>query len=115
LDESLIKALDFANYRATIETQRKNIKKRYKSMCTFHYNNGMYTVNKELISFVSALLNSDTKSAVVLDEKDIPIDIANLVEFQQQIVEIYNKATNEYLSGYLKLSRARDIKKAMNW
>ena len=42
MDERLEKALEFSNYRATIETQKKNLQMRVETQQTVHYNGGSF-------------------------------------------------------------------------
>lgn len=115
MDERLERALEFSNYRITIENQRTNIKRRFETMLVVHYENGAFRATAELISFVDTLQRTDNNSAVILDSKDNPIEIQDLKEFQSKLIESYHQATNEYLNEYRKLARARNIKSAMNW
>ena len=115
MDERLERALEFSNYRITIENQRANIKRRYDTMIVVHHNNGSFKADSETISFVSALIQAKTKSAVILDQKGNPIEIEDLKVFLDGLIEAYHQATNEFLGEHKKLARARNIKKAMNW
>jgi len=115
MDERLERALEFSNYRITIENQRANLKRRYETMMVVHYANASFRADSDTIAFVGALIQAKTKSAVILDQKGNPTEIEDLKEFQKELIEAYHKATNEYLSEHRKLARARNIKKAMNW
>ena len=84
-------------------------------MMIVHHNNGAFRADSETISFVAALMQSKTKTAIILDQKGNPIEIEDLKLFQAALIEAYHLATNEYISEHRKLARARNIKKAMNW
>jgi len=115
MDERLEKALAFSNYRITIENQRRAIMRRFETMLVVHYQNGMFLADKETIAFVEALLRSGNKDAIVLDQKNIPVDITNLEDFLKTLTTKYFEAVNEYSTEYKKLAKARNVKKAMNW
>ena len=115
MDERLEKALAFSNYRATIENRRKALRRRFDAMMVVHHNNGMFVSNQETIAFVDALLRGGHRDAVVIDTRMTPIHVADLQAFYVQLMENYFAATNEYAAESTKLSKARDVKKAMNW
>lgn len=115
MDDRLERALEFSNYRLTIENQRASIKRRFETMLIVHYANGAFCADAKTIGLVNALKQNKNNTAVILDMQDIPIEIENLEEFQNILIEAYHRATNEYLAEYRKLARARNIKKAMNW
>ena len=114
MDERLEKALAFSNYRVTIDNRKKAIKRRYETMSVVYYKDGVFVADPHTISFVTAL-SIDNESAVILDEKDRPIDVDDLLAFKQQLLETYHTAINEYSSEMKKLAKARDVKKAMDW
>ena len=115
MDERLEKALEFSNYRVTIENQRANLKRRFEAMLVVHHENASFTANAETIAFVKALIDSGNTEAVILDSKESPVEIDELEKFLETLIETYHRATNEYIVESRKLARARNIKKAMNW
>ena len=54
MDERLEKALEFSNYRMTIENQKKNLKTRVDTLQTFMYAKGTWKADQPLISFVQS-------------------------------------------------------------
>lgn len=115
MDERLERALEFANYRITIENQKATAQRRLNTMLVFHYNNGVFSADSTTISFVAALIAAGIQTSIVLDNKNNPIEIENLKEFQDQLISTYHIALNEYATEHQKLARARNIKKAMDW
>lgn len=115
MDERLEKALAFSNYHTTLENRRKALLRRFESMLILTYENGMFSANQELISFVDALLNNDVKTVSILDVKNNPIEIQNLNEFQILLIDTYTMAMNEYSSECKKINTARNVKKIMDW
>ena len=115
MDERLEKALEFSNYRLTIENQKKNLKTRVENLKTFMYERGTFKADQQLISFLQSLLSSKYEQAVVVDSMGTPIMIYNLHEFKMLTLEKYNAAMNEFLIESNKLAKARNIKKVMDW
>lgn len=110
MDERLSKALDFSNYMVTLNNQRRALKEKFDSECVFYQNGGSFTVCKELITFVKALIDTGNDSEVVLiDDNDFPIEIEDLNEFLEQVLNIYFTASNSYYTEYQKLKNNRTI------
>lgn len=114
MDERLQKALDFANFRVSLQNQRENLKLKLKEHLTYSVNGGTFSIDSNLISFVSVLLQK-TEEAVLLDQNEIPIFIENLEEFYNEILSRYINATNEYHDEYEKLKKSRTVGKVVNW
>jgi hypothetical protein len=110
MDERLSKALDFSNYMITLNNQRRALKATFFADCVFYQNGGTFTVTKELINFTKVLIDTGNDSDVVLiDDNDIPVEIADLNEFLKQITTIYFTATNRYYTEYQKLVKNRTV------
>lgn len=115
MDERLEKALAFSKYRTTIENRRKALKRRFETMLVVHINNGMFRADETTINFVTTLINEKHKDAILMDTKVNPIEIDNLAEFKESLLNTYFVAINEYSAEMKKLSKARNVKKAMDW
>ena len=115
MDESLAKALEFSNYRSTIENQKRNLRSRVDSLQTITYNNGTFIADKSTISFVSTLVNLGNTEIIIVDERKNPIEILDPGDFLTTLVEAYNSSMNEFLAESKKLAKARSIKKIMDW
>tara|TARA_B100000902_G_scaffold36868_2_gene44081 strand:+ start:28682 stop:29029 length:348 start_codon:yes stop_codon:yes gene_type:complete len=115
MDERLAKALEFSNYRSTIENQKRNLRSRVDSLQTITYNNGSFKANKETISFVSTLIDLGNDEIVIVDERSNPIEINDPKDFLTTLVEAYMASMNEFLAESKKLAKARSIKKIMDW
>jgi hypothetical protein len=115
MDERLEKALDFANYRATLANQKRNIISRMKVLQKIHYNNGSFEADKETISFVKCLVDLGKTSAILLDTKDNAIEIENLNDLLETLVSAYIDSMTEYKIQIDKVNKARNIKKIMDW
>jgi hypothetical protein len=72
MDDRLEKALEFSNYRMTIENQKKNLKIRMETQQTFMYKKGTWRADQLLISFVQSLLDNEFQHAVIQDSRNTP-------------------------------------------
>ena len=109
MEDALTKALEFANFSATLNTQKTILKNQYKDNCTLYFKGGKFTVSMTLFSFVSDLLSHNVESTVIVDDNDTPIEIDNVQEFFDLVKNKYVTASNIYLSEYKKLTSQRSI------
>ena len=115
MDERLAKALEFSNYRATIENQKRNLRSRVDTVQTITYNNGTFKADKSTISFIKSLVDLKQSNVIAVDERNNPIEISDPNEFLITLIEAYNSSMNEFLAESKKLAKARNIKKIMDW
>lgn len=115
MDERLEKALEFANYRTTLSNQKRNIRSRMQVLQAVHYNSGSFYADERTIGFINALVAVGKTDAIVIDTKDNPVEVTDLLEFRDLLVSAYTEATNEYKVQMDKVKRARNIKKIMDW
>lgn len=110
-DERLTRALEFSNYRITLANQRKNLQHKLAASLRFAFNGGIFHVDQTLIGFLHAI---ELKSAVLLDVNQNPIDVQDVMEFKRQAIEIYHRATNEFMKDYRELQKARTVKRLVD-
>jgi hypothetical protein len=110
MEERLAKALEFANYRVTLNNQLKKVKVRAEGMLIFSKNGGNFTINRELICFLDYLTRSDLKEATLLDDNNNPIHIDDIQAFLKDITTRYFEVTNDYLKEYQTIRKARNVK-----
>lgn len=110
IDQRLNDAISTANYRVTLTNQKNNIVLKLQRSLTYSIGGGTFTINRELISFIAALLSQDAFSAVLLDNNNNPVDIEDLKEFMNHILNIYHEASFTYMAEYRELSKARTVK-----
>ena len=115
MDERLQKALEFSNYTATINNQKRNIKNRFDQLRLVHHAGGTFVANQETISFVKTMLGMNHTSGVLVDSKDNPINIKSFSELLEKLTDAYFSATTEYEAEYAKIRKSRNIKTAMDW
>lgn len=111
MDEKLRAALEFSNYRLTLNNQKQNLKMRMQTMLTISHGGNMFTAKLELINFVKQLIDLGIKEQVVLDDNENPVIITDLVDFHSKLMSTYNAALTEYYIENEKLKKMRDTKK----
>jgi len=115
MDDRLSKALEFSNYRITIENQKKALKARVSTLQTFMHQEGVWTADLATISFIHTLISSGETSSIIQDTRGNPVQVDDLAEFLKLLISTYNMAMNELSVEFNKLSKARNIKKLMDW
>jgi len=115
MDERLQKALDFSNYTATINNQKRNIKNRFEQLQLVHHAGGTFVANQETISFVKTMIDLGHTSGVIIDVRDNPINIKSFQELIEKLTDAYFSATTEYEAEYAKIRKSRNIKSMMDW
>lgn len=113
MSAKLTKALEFANYRATLNNQQQVLKSKTQSLLSYSINGGTFTINRELLTFCKLLLDDNKKQAVLLDIYDNPIQV-DLREFYDEILSRYFEVTNDYYAEYEKLRKARKVHKIVD-
>lgn len=113
MSAKLTKALEFANYRVTLNNQQQVLKARTQSLLSYSVNGGTFTIDRELITFCKLLLDSKKKQAVILDIYDNPIQV-ELKEFYDEIISRYFEVTNDYYTEYEALRKARKVHKVVD-
>src|SRR5690242_16000300 len=98
-DDRLMKALEHANYKATIVQQRENLKLRYANALLHAHNGGLFTVTPALLALVDLAVRHGQSEMVLIDDKTLPIKIADPAAFLDDILSVYAEANNEYLVG----------------
>lgn len=88
------------------ELAKQNLKVTMNSRLVASYNGGVFTVTKELISFLNAW-NSDTIH--LLDDYEVPIEI-NTDELLKICKQKYQEIMNEWHIQYEDQSRIRTAK-----
>jgi len=106
-------ALDFANYRVTLNTQHNAIKAKVENLLSYSINGGTFTIDRALISFCKIYIDQDCTELVLLDIYNNPI-LVDLEDFYNEIVSRYFEATNDYHKEYEKLRKARKVHKVLD-
>jgi hypothetical protein len=109
VDERLEKAFQTANYMTTLSNQRKVILEEFQQSLIHYFQGASFTVDRNLITFISTLVARETTVSVVLDDNNIPVEIPDLKVFLDEIISIYFSATNEYLVKYNQIRSKRRV------
>jgi hypothetical protein len=116
VDERLKKALDISNYMVTLNNQKTLMKEKFYENLIYFDSGSQFSVTQNLITFVKLLLESGYDTDVVLiDDHDLPVKINNLENFYQNILDVYFKAANAYMTEYEFIKRSRTIEKLINY
>jgi hypothetical protein len=114
VDERLEKAFQTANYMATLGNLRKTALEEYNQGLIYYLQGSSFTVSRELIVFVHTLIELGNTESIILDDNRIPLKILNLQEFLDNMLSVYNEATNEYLAKYADLRSKRRVGDLVN-
>jgi hypothetical protein len=109
MDKKLEEALEFSNYRLTINNQKQNLKLRMHTMCVVGFANSIFSATTELISFVKLIIDSGNTQYVFLDSNENPVLVTELPEFYSRILGAYTSAINEYYTELVKLNQVRSV------
>lgn len=111
MDKKLEEALDFSNFRFTLNTRKQNLKLRMKSMLTVGYNNTIFTASIELINFSKLIIDSGNEQFVFMDDTENPVMIKDVKDFHARLVGAYTNAVNEFYIENEKIKKLRSTKK----
>ena len=109
MDERLKKALDYSNFMITLTNQKRILLEQYNNDLIYYFNSGQFTVSQQLVSFCQSLLSLKQTETVLVDDSGLPVEIENLEDFTKNILNVYFKASNRYLTEYTKLKKNRTV------
>ena len=109
MDEALEKALDFSNFTATLNTQKRILHEKYLDELVMYSDNGKFTITKELLNFVSMISNDKIIKTVLVDDNNTPIQVNDVTDFLAKATQKYTDATNKYLDEYKIISTKRSV------
>ena len=114
MDERLKKALDVANLMVTFNSQRDLIKQEFKENCFYHEEGHRFTIDRELINFLSTIEHRGyLEDFVITDDFENPYMIPDVKEFLDKILNQYIESANNYYHKFVKLKSTRSIEKIM--
>jgi hypothetical protein len=114
MTSKLTKALEFANYRLTLNVQHNALRSKVQTLLSYSTNGGTFEISQMLISFVQTLITQGHTKAVLLDVYNNPIEIVGLDDFLDEILSRYFEATNEYHAEYSKIKKSRKVHKLVD-
>jgi hypothetical protein len=109
----LTQALEFANYRVTLNNQQAALRAKTQSLLSYSVNGGTFTIDRTLINFCKLLLDEQQPSAVLLDIYNNPI-LVEVKPFYDEILSRYFEVTNDYYAEYEKLRKSRKVHKVLD-
>ena len=115
MDERLEKALDFSNYMLTLTNQTRLLAEKYQEELIYFYNGSQFTITRELITFVSAMISAEQDEVVITDDNSIPCLVEEISKFYEEIINKYMAASNEYHTAYLNLKSSRRVEKLVDY
>jgi hypothetical protein len=115
MQEQFKNALEFANYQQTFSIQRKTLKEKIEAKLTYGFNNGLFRIDQNLLTFVDLLCTKGrTAGVVILDVNENPVLIDDLEKFKDEIFSRYFETTNEYFEQYQTLKKSRSVEKLLD-
>lgn len=113
MSTKLTKALEFANYRVTLNNQQEALKAKTQSLLSYSVNGGTFTIDRTLIAFCKIMLDGGDTETILLDIYNNPIQV-ELESFLEEIISRYHEVTNDYYVEYQKLRQARKVHKVLD-
>jgi len=116
MDERLEKALEFSNYMVTLNNQKRLLNEKYQEDLLYFHAGCQFTVTKELVTFVSMLVDKDqTDNVVLIDDNGIPCLVSDIEDFLSDIMDTYFSASNEFHSKYIDLKKKRSVEALVDY
>lgn len=113
MNTRLSKALEFANYRITLNNQLATLRAKTQSLLSYSVNGGTFSIDLPLLTFCKQMLDQEKTELVLLDNYQNPIRV-DLAEFYDEISSRYFEVTNDYHAEYEKLKKARQVSKILD-
>lgn len=114
MEERLKQALDFVNFRQTLNNQLQKAKIRAEGSLIYAHNGGKFTINSELICFLDYLNREGFHEAVLLDDNKSPVQVSDTKEFLTKITSRYFEVTNDLLQETLSIKKQRNVKSILD-
>ena len=114
MEERLEKALEFVNYRQTLNNQLHKIKIRAEGLLMLAKNGGNFIVGQDLICFLDYLTRTGIAEANILDSNNIPVQIVDVPEFLKEVTRRYFGVTDDYLREYTSIRKLRNVKSILD-
>ena len=111
MDERLEKALDFSNYMLTLSNQKRLLSEKYQQDLIHFYSGSQFTITRELITFVSGMVDAEQDEVVIIDDNSIPCMVSDISDFHINILNKYATASNDYYTEYASLKTNRSVEK----
>ena len=114
MEERLQQALDFANYKQTLNNQLQKLRLKTEGMFMIGESGGQFTVNQELINFLDYTVRSGYTEVVLLDNKKSPVRITDTTAFLKKVANRYFEVTNDYFREAQSIKKSRTVKSILD-
>ena len=108
MDKRLEKALEFSNFNVTLNNQKRILNEKYQEDLIYYHNGSKFTVDPELINFVSYMATSNQDSLILIDDNSQPVEVTP-TDFLVEIKNVYFTASNRFHTEYNKLIKNRKV------
>ena len=101
MDNSIIESLEHANKMRVFNNQLRLLKEKYLERNIYFTIGHQFTINLQLINYCITLKNQNKiKDVIMLDDYDLPVRIADLEIFYNNIMDLYQQNLNAYIVEY---------------
>ena len=115
MDERIEKALEVANYMATLSNQRRILLEEYNQKLIYYISGATFKITPELINFTKTVLDlNHTEDVAFVDSNNFPVIINDVQKFFDEIILIYFESTNNYAVRYAEIKSKRKIEDIVN-
>lgn len=111
MDQRLKEALEFSQFRTTLQVLKTNLKNKAENQMTVSFKGGLFRADQTLIGFVSGLKLQGINQYVILDQNEIPIQIEDIEEFFDILIGANKQAMNQWYAEYSQLRTSRNVVK----
>ena len=110
MEERLQQALDFANYKQTLNNQLQKLRLKTEGMFMIAEAGGKFTVSQELICFLDYTVKSGFTEVVLLDDNKSPVRIGDTTSFLKKVTDRYFEVTSDYFREAQAIKKSRTVK-----
>ena len=115
MDEKIEKALATANFIATLSNQKRILLEEYNQKLVYYADGATFKITPGYIAFIKAMVDmGNTTDVGLVDSNNLPVMISDLEEMLQNLIEVYNEVTTEYVSKYNEIKSKRKIADIVN-
>ena len=101
MDNSIKESLEHANKMRVFNNQLRLLKEKYLERNIYFTIGHQFTINLQLINYCITLKNQNKiKDVIMLDDYDLPVRIADLEIFYNNIIDLYQQNLNAYIVEY---------------
>ena len=115
MDRRLEKALEFGNYMATLNNQKRLLKEKFLDQSVYYIDGHKFQITIELINYCKTLLDlNHTHDIVLIDSFETPYRVPDLKAFLDEILHIYFSNLNSYHTEFNKIKSKRSIQEIVD-